>query len=46
MKETARIEKMKRRLVRMQERKEKRLYERLETRNSVLKRKESEDTRF
>jgi hypothetical protein len=46
MKETARIEKMRRRLVRILERKEKRLFARLETRNSVLKRKESQDTRF
>ena len=40
MKEIVRIEKMKRRLVKMQERIEKRLYERLETKNSVLKRRE------
>ena len=40
MKEIVRIEKMKRRLVKMQERIEKRLYARLETKNSVLKRRE------
>ena len=46
MKEIERIEKMKKRLVKMQERIEKRLYARSETRNSVLKRKELQDTRF
>ena len=40
MKEIVRIERMKRRPVKMQERTEKRLYARLETRNSVLKRRE------